>query len=260
MSASWTLAPCCTRLAPPRRRARLKATIAPLGGFPTWRSTSARSSLRLGDTPLSRLTGSIEYRDGVWRYAALRAQVEGSDVRLDLDSRWPGSALLAATDAGWRSERRQLRSRYSRWTILLVGRSESSSGRAERPRQFGVHHFTLRGAPTIARILSLASFSGLGQALTGGGLAMDGLVVPFWVQGDVIRVDKARLVGSNIGARADGTIDLARQRVDLSGTVAPLCAQSNVGPNPVARADDVRQPLGRGTGRNLHGAGADRRA
>ena len=48
------------------------------------------------------------------------------------------------------------------------------------------------------------------------------LVVPFRLRNDVVTMTQARLVGSDIGVRADGTVDLARSRVDIRGTVAPL--------------------------------------
>ena len=77
------------------------------------------------------------------------------------------------------------------------------------------------GAPTIARIISLASFSGLSNALSGRGVPVTRLVVPYRLNNDVLTIEQARLVGSDIGARADGTIDLGQDRVNITGTVAP---------------------------------------
>jgi hypothetical protein len=84
-----------------------------------------------------------------------------------------------------------------------------------------IREFTMWGAPTIARIVSLASFTGLAHALSGQGIPVSRVIAPFRLQGDVITLEQARLVASDIGARADGTIDVARQQVDVSGTVAP---------------------------------------
>jgi hypothetical protein len=46
-------------------------------------------------------------------------------------------------------------------------------------------------------------------------------VAPFTLRNNVITLDMARLVAADIGARADGTIDLNRRQLDLRGTVAP---------------------------------------
>ena len=84
-----------------------------------------------------------------------------------------------------------------------------------------IRRFTLWGAPLVARIISLASFSGLGNALSGQGVPVDRLVAPFRIQGQRITLDQARIVGSDIGARADGVIDLGAGTLAINGTVAP---------------------------------------
>ena len=85
-----------------------------------------------------------------------------------------------------------------------------------------IRNFTLWGAPLVARIISLASFSGLGNALSGQGVPVDRLVAPFRIQDQVHHPRQARLVGSDIGARADGD-DRSRctSASTSSGTVAP---------------------------------------
>lgn len=181
--------------------------------------------LQIGETPLNRLTGSLEHRGGVWQYAALRARVDGSDVRLDLNTAGRRSALLVrGSDAGW-----VLRSVASSdpgvrgGSFHLSADLDRSGGRSGHG-QLKIHDFTLRGAPTLVRILSLASFSGLGSALTGQGIPVRGLVVPFRLRESVLTVEKGRLVSSDFGARADGRIDLDQQRIALTGTVAPAYA------------------------------------
>ena len=69
--------------------------------------------------------------------------------------------------------------------------------------------------------MSLASFSGLSNALRGQGVPVQRLVVPFRLQGQRITLNEARMVGSDIGARADGSIDLGAQTLAINGTVAP---------------------------------------
>ena len=52
-------------------------------------------------------------------------------------------------------------------------------------------------------------------------MPVDRLVAPFRLQGQTLTLEQARLVGSNIGARADGTIDFGADRLNINGTVAP---------------------------------------
>jgi hypothetical protein len=179
--------------------------------------------LRFGDAPLSRLSGSVERRGGIWRTAKLRGHVEDSEVSLDLDTPKQRSALtVRGSDAGWlirafASSDRGVRGGTFRLSADLDQARTATSGSGE----LKIRDFTMWGAPTIARIVSLASFSGLGNALSGRGVPVTRLVIPFELQGERLRIDQARLVGSDIGARADGTIDFATDRLDISGTVAP---------------------------------------
>jgi hypothetical protein len=183
----------------------------------------AAGSLRLGDAPFSDLAGTVERSGGIWRSARLNARIEDSQVTLDLGTQGGVSALtLRSNDAGWlirgfAATDNGVRGGQFRLSADLRQGGPALSGKGE----LKIRGFTLWGAPMIARIVSLASFSGLGNALSGKGVPVDRLVVPFALDGDRLLLQQARLVGSDIGARADGTIDLAADRIDLSGTVAP---------------------------------------
>ncbi|MEK0082769.1 AsmA-like C-terminal domain-containing protein [Benzoatithermus flavus] len=180
-------------------------------------------SLRLGDAPFSDLTGSVRRAGGIWQSASFRARIEDSEVGLDLGTRDGVSALaLRSSDAGWlirgfAGNDNGVRGGQLRLTADLRQGGPTLRGKGE----LKIREFTLWGAPLIARIVSLASFSGLGNALSGKGVPIDRLVVPFEIDGSRLLLQQARLVGSDIGARADGVIDLAQGRLDINGTVAP---------------------------------------
>ena len=46
--------------------------------------------------------------------------------------------------------------------------------------------------------------------------------MPFTYQERVLAVDRVRLSGSQLGLTAKGTLDLANDRIDLSGTIVPI--------------------------------------
>ena len=83
---------------------------------------------------------------------------------------------------------------------------------------------TVRDAPLLARLLTLASFQGLVDAFSGNGLGVERVTVPFVWTSDRLELKQARVVGSGLGARVDGAIDLDAHTLALSGTVAPLYA------------------------------------
>jgi hypothetical protein len=83
-------------------------------------------------------------------------------------------------------------------------------------------------APTLARLLSLASFSGIGALLSGQG-------IPFRrLQGEVnfteghIALSNARAYGGAIGINASGTIDRAAGQMNISGTLVPAYTLNSV--------------------------------
>jgi hypothetical protein len=87
-------------------------------------------------------------------------------------------------------------------------------------------NFTMRGihvvkAPILARTLSLASLTGIMNALSGKGIEFATVDVPLVVKDRVARVENARAVGSQLGLTAKGEIDLQNVRLRLDGTIVP---------------------------------------
>ena len=140
--------------------------------------------LRLGDAPFSNLAGTVDRRSGIWQSAKLSANIEDSQVSLDIDTPTrQTAAILRGSDAGWlirgfASSDNGIRGGTFRLSADLTQTSGAVSGSGD----LKIRNFTLWGAPTIARIISLASFSGLSNALSGRGVPVTRLVVPFRLQ------------------------------------------------------------------------------
>ena len=82
--------------------------------------------------------------------------------------------------------------------------------------------FTLLEAPLLARLLTVASLTGIGNLLAGEGIFFDRFEMPFTYRQEVLALDRVRLSGSQLGLTAEGTLDLGRDRIDLSGTIVPI--------------------------------------
>lgn len=178
--------------------------------------------LRLGDAPFHDLMASVDRRGGIWRSASVQAGVEDSDVALDLSTAQTSALTMRASDAGWLvraldNSDNGIRGGTFRLSADLRQRPGNISGSGE----LKIRNFTLWGAPLVARIVSLASFSGLSNALSGQGVPVSRLVAPFSLAGDRLTLEQARLVAADIGARADGTINFATGAIAINGTVAP---------------------------------------
>jgi uncharacterized protein YhdP len=85
-----------------------------------------------------------------------------------------------------------------------------------------IDRFTLLDAPLLARLLTVASLTGIGNLLGGEGIHLDRLELPFTLRDDLLSIDRGRMSGSQLGLTVKGPVDLERDRLDLQGTVVPL--------------------------------------
>jgi uncharacterized protein YhdP len=86
---------------------------------------------------------------------------------------------------------------------------------------FLAKNFVVRKAPTLARLLQVASLTGVVDALSKKGLAFDTFEGDFAHKDGRLTFAKARAYGSSIGITVSGDIDAARDRIRLRGTLVP---------------------------------------
>ena len=80
---------------------------------------------------------------------------------------------------------------------------------------------TIKDAPLLGKILSLASFTGFIDALQGNGIRFTELSIPFTLHNDVATIEKGKTYGSALGITVDGTITFPKKILDLQGTIVP---------------------------------------
>ena len=181
--------------------------------------------LLLAPQPLEAVAAALDRREGQWRRLDLRARTPGggtASLQFDATARVNGlsgdasdfGALLQALGLGAAA----VKGGHAR----LAGQMQSRKGAQVITGELKAREFMLGNAPVTARILSLASLQGIADSLGGKGLYVDKLTVPFTYDGSVVGLRQARLVGSELGVRVDGSVDLARRRLALDGTLAPI--------------------------------------
>ncbi|MBO6782434.1 MAG: AsmA-like C-terminal domain-containing protein [Alphaproteobacteria bacterium] len=100
-------------------------------------------------------------------------------------------------------------------TFRGTGENEVLTGRAE------MQGFVLTEEPFAAKMLALASFSGIGDVLRGDGITFDRADVPFELTENEVRIIEAKARGAEIGIVASGRIDRNDDTIQLEGEIAP---------------------------------------
>lgn len=90
------------------------------------------------------------------------------------------------------------------------------------PGLIRITDYRVINAPLMAKILTLASFSGIVDQLDGEGIAFSIFDVPFTKNGDLVQLRDARAVGSELGITFDGTINFVTGAIDINGTIVPV--------------------------------------
>ncbi len=91
-----------------------------------------------------------------------------------------------------------------------------------------IEDYRVINAPTLAELLSIALLTGILDALQGEGIAFSRFEMPFEITGDILTITDAKTSGPAIGITANGTVDLATEATDLSGTIVPAYAINSI--------------------------------
>ena len=178
--------------------------------------------------PITAVDATGYSRDGRWEVASFVGTVAGGEqVSLKLGARESGRDLvLTSNDAGEVLRTFDVFDNVIGGKLLLTADIDSRDSPAVG--ELRISDFTLINAPTLAKILSVASFTGVFNLLKGEGLPFENLIVPFTKSPDTLEIEDARSYGAALGLTIEGQIDLAGDVVDLNGTLVPAYTLNSV--------------------------------
>ncbi len=160
-----------------------------------------------------------------WRTGTVQGRLpKGGRVQLSLSVAADGQRQLKVTsdDAGDLLEVLGRTARIEGGKLELKAAILSQVPALETEGRLRVKQFTLLDAPLVARLLTVASLTGVGNLLGGKGIYFDRLDLPFTLRHDVLVLDKGRVSGSQIGFTVRGRVDIDHDRLDLNGTIVPI--------------------------------------
>ena len=91
-----------------------------------------------------------------------------------------------------------------------------------------IRDYRLINAPTLAKLLSVATLTGILDTLRNDGIAFATFSMPFSIVDNVLVVEDARAAGLSIGINAEGTLGLKTDEVGIQGTIVPAYAFNSV--------------------------------
>lgn len=104
------------------------------------------------------------------------------------------------------------------------GRIDAVTGRGNKTTTSGnifIRDYQIVKAPVLAKIFSLASFSGISELLTGAGIPMKKLTGEFSMNDDFINFSDIVSHGDSLGITSQGNYNRNEAVIDLSGAVTP---------------------------------------
>jgi Protein of unknown function/AsmA-like C-terminal region len=165
----------------------------------------------------------VRHRDG-WHSADLTGRLPaGGEFSLTLAPAGERQQLrLTSTDAGDLLQALHQTSRIEGGRLELDATISRQQPTVQAEGKLVARKFHVLDAPLLARLLTVASLSGIVNLLGGEGIAFEQLEAPFVVRNQVLQLDKGRVYGSQLGLTFQGRIDLATDTLDLEGTIVPL--------------------------------------
>lgn len=171
----------------------------------------------------------------LWRYRGGPSEADAETLRKRVSLVYgraldrPGYALnLEADDLGASLRAIDLFDTLEGGALTVAGRSEGPLPDFSMLFEVWAEDYTLVEAPAMARLLTIASLSGLGNLLAGEGIAFQRLVGEVQLEGDRLSTDLLRAYGPSLGITARGHLDLEGEDSLLRGTLVPAYSINQV--------------------------------
>jgi len=184
----------------------------------------------LDDVALVRVKGELRQHEGrTTQLRATGALEDGAVIDLDLRPDGAGRMLqLRSANAGAVIRAFGITGDVVGGTLAIDARIADELDGTRTQGTIRIEDFKLLDAPVLARIISVAALSGIGDLLGGEGVSFTEANIPFVMTGPTLRIEGARAYGPAMGLSAEGTINRADETLAVTGTLVPAYAINSV--------------------------------
>jgi len=166
----------------------------------------------------------FDHGDRYWERLEVDATLEQSSsvtLRYVPDGQQHHQLNLQASDAGAALRFLKIIDDVRGGTITITGTADDNVPERPLTGQAEITEFRLVNQPALARLLSIATFTGLIDLLTGDGFLFERFIGTFTKTGGRLDIPLARAYGPSLGLTATGTLDQRLDTIDLKGTIVP---------------------------------------
>ncbi len=175
-----------------------------------------------GDGAIVDLGGRLSTDREKLRRVVLDARLRPGDgtVRVRLEPAGSGARFTLTTDdAGALASTLDLTDAVRGGSLEISGTLAAQRPRLELEGEVAASDFVLVGAPAVVRLLAAAPAT---AELADDDLAVARFTSPITLAAGRLRLADALLIASNLAVRTSGDVDLAAERLDLRGSMAPV--------------------------------------
>ncbi len=179
---------------------------------------------------LANVTGAMSHDGGKWRSITLDGELEGGKrFKFRLTPGGKGRKLLVeSNDAGRVLRAFDIAENFIGGSLVVKGTYDDSLPDPPLTGRVRIKSYRVVKAPVLAKLLTVASFTGIVNLLSGRGIAFSRLEVPFTLVDGTVEFKNARTSGSELGFTAEGRINLEEGELDLKGTIVPAYTVNSV--------------------------------
>jgi Protein of unknown function/AsmA-like C-terminal region len=184
---------------------------------------SLRAVHLLNDVALNNVQFNANLQNNLFRQVLATALINNrAPLRFGLDSNGTARLLeLRAEDAGMLAKGLDLM-RDGRGGIL----SASANLRGTGPQlaitgSAKITKFRLQKTPALAKLLTIASLTGLSDTLSGRGIEFRKIEVPFTLKRGIVEVRNATAIGPALGLTLSGQAARTSGKINMRGTIVP---------------------------------------
>ncbi len=191
--------------------------------FELFRAIVRAERLKVRGLELTGVEADASHASAGWRSASLFGTLaSGGKLAIELSPDDKGRQLeVRSEDAGALISALDLGQRLEGGNLVLAASLPETEDTASEGR-LEIRDFLLQDAPLLARMLTLASLTGIGNLLGGEGIQVDHLILPFSMAGETLTLADGLMRGSQLGLTVKGSVDVETETLDLAGTIIPV--------------------------------------